>query len=337
MARAQRLRRHHIEYIMLGDADHAYPLFAHVFCKTGIPMHRLVFEHCWNTEWDNHWHCIVTDSRYTQLEVFKEGWRRGVGVIGTVTAPKPITKKKKREVQEEEEARLAAEALAAGHSEQEDSDSDGGGGASVPSGKRKIKKPKTDIRVCCFHKHSKGNEQTLDKGTRFRAAKTFTVEGIMHHGKGNQMRLQSDLWLDSATMAYASSHGVGSDDPLNPIVAKRKGKEVAAFLVQKLHAGTYGGIDRIGKSALEYGQTFDVQPWHFHIIQVRPVPACCAGAKRVGSTGLRARRNRLRLAASLASGQPCCKKSTLAWPAAGGSLRTCCACIHWPVFASPGN
>ena len=261
--------RHHIEYIMIGDAVHAYPMFAHVFCKTGMPMHKIIFEHCWNTDWNDHWHCLVTDSRYTQLEVFKEAWRRGAGVIGTVTAPKPITKKRKREVQEEEEARLSAEAIAAGHSEQDESDSDGDAAAPHQhTGKRKIKKPKTDIRVCCFHKHSAGNEATLDKGTRFRAAKTFFVEGKMNHSKGAYMRLQSDLWLDSATMAYASTHGQGSDDPNNPITAKRKGKAVPAFLAQKLHGKTYGGIDRIGKSALEYGQTFDLQPWHFHIVQV---------------------------------------------------------------------
>lgn len=262
--------KHHIEYIMMGDGVYAYPLFAHVFCKTGMPMHELVFTHCWNTEWNDHWHCIVTDSRYTQLEVYKEAWRRGAGMIGTVSAPKAITKKRKREAVEEEEARLAAEAAAEGHSEQEDSDSDAGeGGATATAGKKKKKtKTMTDVRVCCFHKHSKGNEQTLDKGARFRAAKTFHVEGKILHGKGAGMRLQSDLWLDSATMAFASTHGIGSDDPNNPITAKRKGKEQPAFLVQKLHGEHYGGIDRIGKGALEYGMTFDLQPWHFHIIQV---------------------------------------------------------------------
>ena len=282
---------------MMGDGVYAYPLFAHVFCKTGMPMHELVFKHCWNTEWNDHWHCIVTDSRYTQLEVFKEAWRRGTGIIGTVSAPKAITKKRKREAVEEEEARLAAEAAAEGHSEQEDSDSDAGegGATSTASKKKKKSKTKTDIRVCCFHRHSKGNEQTLDKGARFRAAKTFQVEGKILHGKGAGMRLQSDLWLDSATMAFASTYGTGSDDPNNPITATRKGKEQPAFLVQKLHGEHYGGIDRIGKGALEYGMTFDLQPWHFHIIQVCVRAAAVhlkgsAVSRGGGGPGVRARR-----------------------------------------------
>jgi len=80
------------------------------------------------------------------------------------------------------------------------------------------------------------------------------------------MKLDAHLWKDSSMVGIVNTAHVGkSEGHTTRQVGKSKVK-IPSFLAQRKHAFAYGGVDRIGKGAKEYGVAFSVVPWHRHIV-----------------------------------------------------------------------
>ena len=54
---------HHIEVLIIADADHNYPRYVHVFRKTGEKLSKLCLDKLWDEAWNHTGKTVVTDSR----------------------------------------------------------------------------------------------------------------------------------------------------------------------------------------------------------------------------------------------------------------------------------
>ena len=81
------------------------------------------------------------------------------------------------------------------------------------------------------------------------------------------MKLDAHLWNDSSMVGIVNTAFVGKSKGTSVRWVNNKKKEVPSFCAQRIHAITYGGVDRIGKGAKEYGVNFNIVPWHRHIIK----------------------------------------------------------------------
>jgi hypothetical protein len=107
-------------------------------------------------------------------------------------------------------------------------------------------------------------QKALPRGFRRRAVKTVNVAGC-----ATPCHMQCVLWKDNRVLIIGSSVREYNGEMIDQFVERRfrDGKgSVDSFIAQIEHAKGYGGVDRLGKGAKEYGIHFKMVPWHDNIV-----------------------------------------------------------------------
>lgn len=243
---------HHVDWIMIGCSENNYPAKAHVFTKDGTPMADLVFEKVWNSEWTGKGHLVITDSRYGHLEFFKNAHRRGCGAISTVKIPKKKKATKKKAEEDDDDA------------------NDGGDGDDADDEFAPVSKAFPMTRM------SKSAATSVSRGHMNRMVKIYDVNGeyentqVGYAIKSKKMALEAASWLDARDVGFFYTDYVGNPE-LDPVSCTRflngAGEtKVPSFPAQIEHGSGYGGIDKVGRGAVEYGIDFQMNRWYLRII-----------------------------------------------------------------------
>jgi len=119
-------------------------------------------------------------------------------------------------------------------------------------------------RLLPFETPSNTIQAELDHGWMRRAQLKVPMKV---DGSSVPLTMESHIWMDGKIVGFVVAGdflGIASGNTER----RSGGKKVQApsFLAQQLHAKTYDGVDCIGRGAKLYGISFNMVPWHKHLI-----------------------------------------------------------------------
>jgi hypothetical protein len=119
----------------------------------------------------------------------------------------------------------------------------------------------TDIgKIYPFKAPPKSITDHLERGFKRRAQIKIPVPGR------SDLTIDAHAWMDSKLVGISNSAFVGEDHGTTDRNVGHTPKVVDSFVAQRVHAKYYGGVDRLGKGAKEYGVNFSVVPWSRHLV-----------------------------------------------------------------------
>eukprot|EP00729_Bicosta_minor_P010489 gene10489-694_t len=123
---------------------------------------------------------------------------------------------------------------------------------------------------------SKSAATSVSRGHMNRMVKIYDVNGeyentqVGYAIKSKKMALEAASWLDARDVGFFYTDYVGNPE-LDPVSCTRflngAGEtKVPSFPAQIEHGSGYGGIDKVGRGAVEYGIDFQMNRWYLRII-----------------------------------------------------------------------